>query len=97
MLAPAMAWCTALAVAHAWEVQGLGRWRGPLLPVGLWLLLTCAAFVSLGDGGASPPFQLVPWALIGAAAVTWVVSRNQMEPVADPLPGGRGGAVAYAP
>ncbi|MGA7988053.1 MAG: glycosyltransferase family 87 protein [Candidatus Dormiibacterota bacterium] len=56
MLAPALVWAIAIA----------GERR--LTVVGIWALITAAAFVDFMDGGAFPPGQLAAWALIVAAA-----------------------------
>ncbi len=55
MLAPVLIW----AIAIAGERQ--------LAVVGVWTLITAAAFVDFIDGGAFPPGQLAAWALIVAA------------------------------
>ena len=52
MLAPALVWGVAIA-----------RERG-IAVLGLWALITVAAFVDFVDGGAFPPGQLAPWALL---------------------------------
>jgi hypothetical protein len=70
MLAPAMAWCVAVGAR-------------PVVLAG-WGLLSAAAFISLGDGAATPPGQLVPWVLIAAAVVACRAARNT--PVAADLP-----------
>ena len=55
MLAPVLIWAIAIA----------GERR--LAVVGIWTLITAAAFVDFIDGGAFPPGQLAAWALIVAA------------------------------
>ena len=55
MLAPVLIWAIAIA----------GQRR--LAVVGIWTLITAAAFVDFIDGGAFPPGQLAAWALIVAA------------------------------
>jgi hypothetical protein len=55
MLAPVLIWATALA----------GERR--IAVVGLWALITAAAFIDFIDGGAFPPGPLAAWALIVAA------------------------------
>jgi Glycosyltransferase family 87 len=57
MLAPVLIWAIAIA----------GERR--LVVVGIWALITAAAFVDFIDGGAFPPGQLAAWALIVAAVV----------------------------
>lgn len=52
MLAPALVWGVAIA-----------RERG-IAVLGLWALITVAAFVDFVDGGAFPPGQLAPWGLV---------------------------------
>jgi hypothetical protein len=56
MLAPVLIWAVAIAA----------EWR--MAVVGLWALVTAAAFVDFIDAGAFPPGELAPWALIVAAA-----------------------------
>ena len=87
MLAPALAWCTVLGAGRVSGAASADWWRGPLVPIALWLLLSCAAFISLAG-----TFQLVPWVLIGAAALAWFGTRNQLRPSPGPLPGGSSGA-----
>ena len=70
MLAPAMAWCVAIGPRR--------------LVVAGWGLLSAAAFISLGDGAATPPGQLVPWVLIAAAILACRAARNT--PAAADLP-----------
>jgi hypothetical protein len=81
MLAPAMVWSTAWGLGHAAAGRSVEQWRGPLLPVALWLLLSCAAFISL-----IPPLQLVPWVLIVAAAVAWAVIGHDPQQSGAQLP-----------
>jgi hypothetical protein len=57
MLAPVLIWAIAIA----------GERR--LVVVGIWALITAAAFVDFIDGGAFPPGQLAAWVLIVAAVV----------------------------
>ena len=57
MLAPALVWGVAIA-----------RERG-IAVLGLWALITVAAFVDFVDGGAFPPGQLAPWALLLTAVL----------------------------
>jgi hypothetical protein len=57
MLAPVLVWAIAIA----------GERR--LAVIGLWALITAAAFVDFIDGGAFPPGQLAAWALIVAAVI----------------------------
>jgi Glycosyltransferase family 87 len=75
MLAPAVAWCVAVGAR-------------PVVLAG-WGLLSAAAFISLGDGAATPPGQLVPWVLIAAAVLACRAARNT--PVAADLPLTSGG------
>ena len=70
MLAPVMAWCVAIGPRR--------------LVVAGWGLLSAAAFISLGDGAATPPGQLVPWVLIAAAILACRAARNT--PAATDLP-----------
>jgi hypothetical protein len=56
MLAPVFIWAIAIA----------GQRR--MIVVGIWALITIAAFVDFVDGGVFPPGQLAAWALIVAAA-----------------------------
>jgi Glycosyltransferase family 87 len=55
MLAPVLIWAVAIAAERRMAV------------VGLWALITAAAFVDFIDGGTFPPGQLAPWVLIVAA------------------------------
>ena len=69
LLAPALVWCL------AWAAQADHRvaWPGPagLRVIGLWLVVTLAARVDLGNDAPAPPGRLVPWALlaVGCAAL----------------------------
>jgi hypothetical protein len=55
MLAPVLIWALAIAAERRMAL------------VGLWALITAAAFVDFIDGGTFPPGQLAPWVLIVAA------------------------------
>ena len=55
MLAPALVWAVALAGDRGLAV------------LGMWALITAAAFLDFVDGGTFPPGQLAPWALLAAA------------------------------
>ncbi len=73
MLAPALIWAVAVA-----GDRGLGV-------LGLWALVTIAAFVDFVDGGTFPPGQLAPWALLLAAILA---CRQAWRPrVTEPGPG----------
>jgi hypothetical protein len=82
MLAPAMVWSTAWGAGHSAAGRFVERWRGPLLPVALWLLLSCAAFIALFHA-----LQLVPWVLIVAVGAAWMVVGRDPERSGAQLPG----------
>jgi len=60
MLAPALVWAVALAGERGVAV------------IGIWALVTVAAFVDFADGGAFPPGALAPWALLLATTIACV-------------------------
>jgi hypothetical protein len=80
MLAPVVIWAIALA----------GERR--LAVVGLWALITVAAFIDFVDGGSFPPGQLAAWALIVAAVAACVTAWRPAKP--EP---GRGTRVPAGP
>jgi hypothetical protein len=72
MLAPALVWAVALAGDRGLAV------------LGIWALITAAAFLDFVDGGAFPPGQLAPWALLAAAILAclqaWRPRVSRMDP-----------------
>jgi Glycosyltransferase family 87 len=81
MLAPVLIWAIAIAAERRIAI------------VGLWALITAAAFVDFIDGGAFPPGQLAAWTLIAAAAAAsfeaWrptLLQHGSGSPVAAPRP-----------
>lgn len=60
MLAPVLIWAVAIAAERRMAI------------VGLWALITAAAFVDFIDRGAFPPGELAPWVLIAAAVAACV-------------------------
>jgi Glycosyltransferase family 87 len=67
LLAPVLAGLLAWATAH----DGAAAWPGQAsrLILGGWLLLSLATALDLGAQQAAPPGRLVPWALLGLAAL----------------------------
>jgi hypothetical protein len=60
MLAPVLIWAVAIAAERRMAI------------VGLWALITAAAFVDFIDGGTFPPGEFAPWVLIAAAVAACV-------------------------
>jgi len=94
MLAPAMVFGVAAAARRCKENAGLTLTSPVSLVFGAWALITIAAFGDFADAASFPPGQLTGWALVLAAVLACIGTRqpNELGKVARVLVRPLGGA-----